>query len=327
LPAFADPAECRLGVRFRRFKLSPYDHRISQIEVHEMTSSLRFISLTVLLCCGAALSAQQTPAPQSPKEQAWTVLNNGLTNSNTDKRARAVHELGLLIDNQEAKDAAVIALKDPKPEVRTAAAQALGDMEARSAKPQLVAAFDDEDPSVILAAAHSLIVLGDDRGYGVFYAVLTGEQKTGTSLTEEQKKLLHDPKKLASLGFQAGLGFIPFASTGFSAFKLLTKDDTSPVLAAAALTLAKDPDPASGQALANAAAQQKKWLVRAAAYEAIAKRGDPKLKGAAVSGLQDEQDDVQYAAAAAVIRLSDIEAHPLAPPRPVRRRAPAKKSQ
>jgi HEAT repeat protein len=196
-------------------------------------------------------------------------------------------------------------------------------MDARSAKPQLLAAFNDDDPAVILAAAHSLVVLGDNRGYGVFYAVLTGEQKTGTSLTEEQKKLLHDPKKLASLGFQAGLGFVPFASMGLSAFKVLTKDDTSPVLAAAALTLAKDPDPKSGQALADAATQQKKWLVRAAAYEAIAKRGDPTLKGAAVSGLQDEQDEVQYAAAAAVIRLSDMEARP----RTTRRSAPAKKSQ
>jgi HEAT repeat protein len=292
-----------------------------------MTSSLRFITLIVWLCIGAMLSAQQTPAPQNPKEQAWSVLNNGLTNSNTDKRTRAVRELGLLIGDQQGKDAAVIALKDPKPEVRAAAAQALGDMDARSAKPQLVAAFDDEDPSVILAAAHSLIVLGDDRGYGVFYAVLTGEQKTGTSLTEEQKKLLHDPKKLASLGFQAGLGFVPFASMGLSAFKVLTKDDTSPVLAAAALTLAKDPDPKSGQALADAAAQQKKWMVRAAAFDAIAKRGDPALKGAAVSGLQDEQDEVQYAAAAAVLRLSDIEDHPKIEPKPVRRGAPAKKSQ
>jgi HEAT repeat protein len=291
-----------------------------------MRSPLRFISLSVLLCAVAMLSAQQTPPPQPPKEQAWTVLNSGLTNSNTDKRTRAVRELGLLIGSQQALDAAVIALKDPKPEVRAAAAQALGDMDARSAKPQLVATFDDPDPAVILAAAHSLIVLGDDRGYGVFYAVLTGEQKTGTSLTEQQKKLLHDPKKLASLGFQAGLGFVPFAGMGLTAFKLLTKDDTSPVLAAAALTLAKDPDPKSGQALADAATQQKKWLVRAAAFEAIAKRGEPSLKGAAMSGLQDEQDEVQYAAAAAVIRLSDIEEHPKVAPKPVRRSAPVKKS-
>jgi HEAT repeat protein len=291
-----------------------------------MRLSFIFASLSLLFCIGGMLPAQETAAPQTPKEQAWPVLNIGLTNSNTDKRTRAVRELGLLLDDQQALDAAVIALKDPKPEVRAAAAQALGDMDARSAKPQLLAALDDTDPAVILAAGHSLIVLGDGRGYAVFYAVLTGEQKTGTSLTEEQKKLLHDPKKLASLGFQAGLGFVPFASAGLSAFKVLTKDDTSPVLAAAALTLAKDPDPKSGQALADAAAQQKKWLVRAAAYDAIAKRADPSLKGAAVSGLQDQQEEVQYSAAAAVIRLSDVEEHPKITPKPAKRGAGPKKS-
>lgn len=88
-----------------------------------MTSSLRFITLTVLLCVGAMLLAQQTPAAQTPKDQAWSVLNNGLTNSNADKRTRAVRESGLLIGDQQAKDAAVIALKDPKPEVRAAAAR------------------------------------------------------------------------------------------------------------------------------------------------------------------------------------------------------------
>lgn len=170
-----------------------------------------------------------------------------------------------------------------------------------------MALIDDPDVTVILSAAHSLVLLGDEKGYNVFYAVLTGERKSGESLMEQQKKMLNDPKKLAGLGFQAGLGFVPFGGMGLSAYKVFTKDDVSPVLAAAALTLAKDPDPKSGEALANAALLQKKWLVRAAAYEAIAKRGDPSLKGTCVSGLQDEQDEVQYAAAAALIRLSDIE--------------------
>ena len=71
-----------------------------------MRSSLRFISLGMLVCAGAMLAAQQTPTPQNPKEQAWSVLNNGLTNSNTEKRTRAVHELGLLVGSQQAKDAA-----------------------------------------------------------------------------------------------------------------------------------------------------------------------------------------------------------------------------
>jgi HEAT repeat protein len=275
-----------------------------------MTLRVLFVTIFLLPCaCGNAATAHGQTA-QSPKEQAWSVLNQGLANSNMDKRRKAVGELGLLTNDSQAEDAALTALKDPKPEVRAAAAQALGDMSARTAKPQLLAAEHDSDVSVILTAAHALIQLGDERGYGVFYAVLTGEQKSGESLMEQQKKMLNDPKKLAGLGFQAGLGFVPFGSMGYSAFKLFTKDDASPVLAAAALTLAKDPDPKSGEALANAALQQKKWLVRAAAFDAIAKRGDPSLKGTAVSGLQDEQEEVQYSAAVAVIRLSDIEEHP-----------------
>lgn len=296
-----------------------------------MNVPLRFVSVLVLLCSCGMLAAAQTPtasntqAPQNPKEQAWSVLNKGLTNTNLDKRRKAVAALGLLPGDSQAEDAALTALKDEKPEVRVAAAQALGDMGAKSATPQLVEAIHDTDVAVILTAAHALVTLGDERGYNVFYAVLTGQQKSGQSLAEQQKKMLNDPKKLAGMGFQAGLGFVPFGGLGYSAFKIFTKDDVSPVLAAAAMTLAKDPDPKSGQALVDAAQVQKKWLVRAAAYDAIAKRGDPSLKGAAVSGLQDAQDEVQYSAAAAVLRLSDIEQHPKATPAPAKRKPAPKK--
>ena len=282
-----------------------------------MNLRAHFVGWLMLLCgCGIVAAAQtQTPSttqtpPQNPKEQAWAVLNGGINNSNLDKRKKAVAELGLLPGDSMAEIAALNALKDEKPEVRGAAAQALGDMGAKSAVPQLVDAIHDTDVGVILTAAHALVTLGDERGYNVFYAVLTGQQKSGQSLTDQQKKMLSDPKKMAGLGFQAGLGFVPFGGLGYSAFKMFTKDDVSPVLAAAALTLAKDPEPKSGQALVDAARDQKKWLVRAAAYDAIAKRGDPSLKGAAVSGLQDEQEEVQYSAAAAVIRLSDIQENP-----------------
>jgi len=295
-----------------------------------MNLRAHFVGWFVLLCgCGIVAGAQtqassSSQPPQNPKDQAWSILNVGLTNSNLDKRKKAVGELGLLPGDPKAEQAALTALKDDKPEVRGAAAQALGDMGAKSATPQLVEALHDTDVGVILTAAHTLVQFGDERGYDVFYAVLTGQQKSGQSLTDQQKKMLNDPKKMAGLGFQAGLGFIPFGGLGYSAFKMFTKDDVSPVLAAAALTLAKDPEPKSGQALVNASQDQKKWLVRAAAYDAIAKRGDPSLKGAAVSGLQDEQEEVQYSAAAAVIRLSDIEAHPKATPAPAKRK-PTKK--
>ncbi len=262
---------------------------------------------------------------ETPREQAWKVLNPGLTNSNIEKRMRAVSELGLLPDDQQAEDAALTALKDDKSEVRAVAAQALGEMQAKTAKPQLLAALKDDDVTVILSAAHSLVLMNDEAGYNVFYAVLTGQQKGGQSLLAQQKKMLDDPKKLAGLGFQTGLGFVPFGGLGLSAFKVITKDDSSPVLAAAAITLANDKDPKSGQALSDAALQQKKWLVRAAAYDAIAKRGDPSLKGTALSGLQDENDQVQYAAAAALIRLSDIEEKHVAKPKAPVHHTPSKK--
>jgi len=272
-----------------------------------MSFELRCTTTLALLALLLTSCAAQDTAAQDPRTQAWTVLKQGLTESNIEKRTKAVADLGFLLDDPQALDAALTALKDPKPEVRTVAAQALGEMSAKSAIPQLTAALQDSDPSVILAAAHALLALGDDAGYDVFYGVLTGQQKTGLGLVGEQKKILDDPRKLAGLGFQTGLGFVPFGGVGLSAYKFFTKDDASPVLAAAALTLAKDPDPRSGKALAQAALNQKKWLVRAAAFNAIAKRNDPSLLHTAVLGLQDAQDDVQYAAAAAVIHLSDVE--------------------
>jgi len=243
-------------------------------------------------------------------------LNTGLNDNSTDVRVRAVHVLGELNNNAKAKDAAISAMKnDKQAEVRGAAAQALGEMGAKSAIAALHATYQDTDPSVIIAAAHSLVVLGDDSGYNVYYAVLTGEQKTGQSLSDQQKKMLKDPKKMAALGVQAGVGFIPFGGLAMGGYKMLTRDDTSPVLAAAALMLAKDPDQKSGKALADASANKEKWLVRAAAFDAIAKRGDPVLLNAAEAGLQDEKDLVRISAAAAVIRLHDIQSSPKAEPK------------
>ena len=287
-----------------------------------MKSAPRAISVALIVCMITTFSVAHTP-----QEDAWSMLNAGLTNKAWEKRVKAVRVLGELTGNAKAEEAALTALKDEKEDVRAAAAQALGDMGAKSAIPQLLDMLNDTEPLVILAAAHSLVNLGDNRGYGVYYAVLTGERKTGTSLIEQEKKVMKDRKKMATLGFQAGLGFVPYGGLAVSGFKMLTRDDTSPVLAAAALTLAKDPDPKSGEALANAAITQEKWLVRAAAFDAIAKRGDPSLKSTAVDGLQD-QEEVQYSAAGAVIRLSDIEAERAhRKPAPAKRKTSPKKSQ
>ena len=272
-----------------------------------MSHTMRQFAIVLTICTAAACLAQETPtAVKDPKAQAWSVLYAGLADGNVQKRTTAVQVLGLLPDDPKAKEAALKALADDKSDVRAAAAQALGDMKAKDATGKLYEMFNDKDAGVIIAAAHALIELGDKRGFNVYYAVLTGEMKSGQGLGAEQRKMLNDPKKMAQFGFEQGIGFIPFAGLGYGAFKMVTKDTTSPVLAAAALVLAKDPDPKSGQALASAASGNKSWIVRAAALNAIALRGETSLLPAAESGLQDDKEEVRYSAAAAVIRLTDL---------------------
>ena len=165
--------------------------------------------------------------------------------------------------------------------------------------------MDDQDPSVALAAAHSLDLMHDDSAYEVYYEVLTGQRKAGKGLIASQTSILKDPKKMAQLGFEEGIGFIPFAGIGWGAIKAIRKDDSSPVRAAAAKVLAKDPDPATTKALADAVGDNS-WLVRAAALEALAKRGDPSVLETAELSMSDEKDAVKYTAAAAVLRLTSI---------------------
>jgi HEAT repeat protein len=48
--------------------------------------------------------------------------------------------------------------------------------------------------------------------------------------------------------------------------------------------------------------------VRVAAVESIAKRGDPSLLDSVVPAMSDEKEAVRYAAAATVLRLSEVAA-------------------
>jgi len=259
--------------------------------------------LAVLLSiCGSSLA-------QSSAADAWKLLESGLADKSTDNRVSSVRLLGLLENDRKAEQLAVTALADPKEEVRAAAADALGQMKAKTAASKLAEmAKTEKEPSVVLACARSLISLGHPVGYNVFYAVLTGERKSGDSLLDSQKKMLSDPKKMAQFGFEQGIGFVPFGGISYTTFKMVTKDDTSPVRAAAAKILSKDPDPKSGEALVNAASD-KSWIVRAAAIESIALRGDPNLLPRIESKLSDDKDAVRFTTAAAIIRLTEIKAH------------------
>jgi hypothetical protein len=133
--------------------------------------------------------------------------------------------------------------------------------------------------------------------------VLTGERRASKGLVKEQLDTLKDKKKVAEMGFEEGIGFIPFGGIGYEIFKTVTKNDASPVRAAAAKKLAHDPEPDAGKALARAAAD-KDWRVRAAALDAIALREDASLIPRIVPALDDKNDIVRFAAAACIAHLS-----------------------
>ena len=255
----------------------------------------------------ATREKQALPAIQQlpPKEQAWKLLETGVKADKAADRSIAVRVLGLLPENTKALELAQAALYDSHAEVRASAAAALGEIGSPASIPLLKKWMDDDDPSVALAAAHALVLLKDDSGYQVFYEVLTGERKTGKGLIASETSRISDPKKLAQLGFEEGIGFIPFAGIGWAAIKALTKDDTSPVRAAAAKVLAHDPDPDTTKTLTDAAGD-KNWLVRAASLEALAKRGDSSVLKAVELYLDDDKAEVKYTAAAAVLHLIDM---------------------
>jgi HEAT repeat protein len=252
------------------------------------------ILLWMVLVSGTLLPAR------TQVDRAWSILTDGVAEQSAEKRRKAVQALGLLPSNVPAQRMAEKILQtNEKPEVRAAAATALGQMGAKSSAVRLKAALNDVDAEVVLASASSLFLLRDPVAYEVYYAVLIGERKSGVGLLDSHIKNLKDPKFVAKMG----VGFIPFGGIGYEVYKAFAKDDTSSVRAAAAQKLARDPDLRSGDALAQASSDNK-WLVRAAAVDALARRGDPAFLPTAVLLLDDENDTVRYNAAAAVVRLS-----------------------
>ena len=255
-----------------------------------------------------ASSGSAKPA-ERPAEKAWSILHEGLRDANSDRRAKAVRALGLLSGSAEAEKAAIQGLKDAKANVRLAAAAALGSLHAEQAAGNLEEALGDSEPSVVLAAANSLLLLHDDVGYDTYYEVLTGEKRANKGLIKEQLDTLKDKKKMAQLGFEEGIGFIPFAGIGYEVFKTVTKNDSSPLRAAAAKKLAYDPEPDAAEALVKAASD-KSLAVRAAALEAVALRGDPSLLPKISAALDDDKDLVRFTAAACVAHLSGLPEKP-----------------
>lgn len=126
--------------------------------------------------------ASSSTRSHGPKDEAWQTLETACAGKKAPERASATLVLGLLPTDTRARKLAEKALADPKPEVRSAGAAALGEMGSRRSIPKLRKALDDKDPSVALAAAHALHRMHDNSSYGVYYEILTRQRKGSRGL-------------------------------------------------------------------------------------------------------------------------------------------------
>jgi len=274
-----------------------------------MTRLSQLAIVSVLAGCSVMTLAQAKDDIESPKHKAWDMLQTAIADKRSGERTDGVRALGLLRDNTRARELAEDSLQDRTPQVRAAAATALGQMHASESIPKLKKALSDRKIPVVMAAAQSLRELKDDGpAYDFYYDLLTGERKTNDGLIAQQIETLKNPKELAKIGFAEGIGFVPFAGIGWDAWRTMHKKDPNPVRAVAATYLAHDPDPATAKALVKAT-RDKDWIVRAAAVQALAQRGDPSLLKSVQRSMSDRNTKVRYSAAAAVIRLSSNEKH------------------
>jgi HEAT repeat protein len=212
---------------------------------------VRVLMCLVLACAGSASSfAQESSDIHSPRHKAWDLLVMAILSKRASERTNGVRALGLLRDSKDARDLAESKLKDSSPDVRKAAATALGQMHATQSIPKLEEALADSK-------------------------------------------------------IPEGIGYIPFAGIGWDAYRTMNK---------------KNPNKRERRRQGcwrtiRTRPPAKRWLkpqrtktgLCGLLVEAIAQRGDPSLLPHVVDKFRDKNPNVRYGAAAAVIRLSEIE--------------------
>lgn len=265
-------------------------------------ASLKCLPLVLLFASSHCIFAD-SGTPQLT-EHAWAVLDTGLTHKAADHRVEAVKALSLITGQRAAIKPAVYALSDDNADVRAAAATTLGQLHAVSAIPDLKKLLSDKEVSVVLAASQALYQLRDNSAYDVYYAILMGDKKASDGMIQSQLDRLKDPKKVAMLGVEQGIGFVPYGGIGMQAYHF-AKSDHSQVRASAARSLALDPDPMSRDALVQIALTDDSTAVRQAALDALAERGDASCNRRLERNLTDSKFAIRYRTAAAIIHLGD----------------------
>jgi len=260
--------------------------------------------LGAALFLGTASISQNQSLEAGTTAQAWAVLHRGLMSDKVVRRLLSVRSLSLMRHDKKAVKFAEQALDDRDRHVRAAAAETLGELQSYSSIPKLRGALHDSEILVVLAAAHSLYLLKDPSAYPVYYAVLMGDRKGSEGLVESQLDRLRDPKQLMQLGFEEGIGFVPYGGMGFEAYRQIRGHDPSPVRAVAARSLARDPDLVSEDALIQVALADKSEPVRLAALDALSERGDRRSMERLGKNLSETRLAVRYRTAAVILHLS-----------------------
>jgi HEAT repeat protein len=252
------------------------------------------------------LAAADTDARQA----SWDVLDRAVHASDPDHRRQALAALATIPGgNDRAVKMAASALRDDKdPQVRTAAAVALGEMKAKQAAPELKAALDDKG-EVAFAAAKALCSIGDPAGRDMLVAVLAGERSDSpgmlTKAVRDARKNVRHPQGILLMGGEdaAGAMFGP-AGMGIAAVKDAFKMKGVSDRASAAQYLAKDPEPYA-VSLLEWALTDNSWEVRASAAKALGERGNAESEAKLQLGLADTRDAVRTLSAASIIRIED----------------------
>jgi HEAT repeat protein len=247
-------------------------------------------------------------SPAAATRKAWKCLKDGLAEKNYDRRAQVIAALGTIGLRRDAVSLVEGGLNDKDSPVRQAAVDVLGTIKSRGSIPKLRAALDDNSAVVSFAAARALWTMGDRSGQDLFREVLEGDRKVSTGLIrgglQQVHAELHDPKALAELGSEQAAGaLLGPAGFGVTAAIELAKDKAAPARAISARLLADDTSDDAREVL-RGALQDKSWIVRAAAAEALGVHGSLNDVATLVLILDDPQKEVRYRAAAAIIRVT-----------------------
>jgi HEAT repeat protein len=258
----------------------------------------RFLLLCILplFVCGSSGGADFG-------SKAWDILKTGATDPSTAKRQQAISSLAIVIGSPRAAQLAEHALQDSQASVCRAAVIALGGMGSKASVPKIKDILPSANAETVVAIAAVLKQFNDPIGYSIYYEILTGQRKTGGSILSG----LEDKKALEKMGFEEAIGFIPFGGVGWGAYEYFKHLGTPGVAVAAAAALATDPDPSARTALIHASFGGK-TIVRLAALQALARRGDRTVVDSIEPAMYSEIPLVSYTAAASVARLTDSHA-------------------